>query len=165
LVVSKKTGFVVAILWQPNLNQDALKRIKIPIPPVQEQQSIARFLDQKTAQIDALIEQKEKLLKLLTEKRTAIITQAVTKGLDPKVKMKDSGIEWLGEVPEHWEVWKATHGFLKIGSGTTPKSDNFDYYNGEILWVTTSELRESVITNTTYKVTDLALREYNLRLF
>ncbi|HEU5290460.1 MAG TPA: restriction endonuclease subunit S [Cyclobacteriaceae bacterium] len=86
------------------LSYNGIKTLPVPQPLLSEQQSIAKFLDQKTAQIDALIEQKEKLLKLLTEKRTAIITQAVTKGLDPKVKMKESGIEWLGEVPEHWEL-------------------------------------------------------------
>lgn len=73
-------------------------------PPYQEQIKIANFLDQKTSQIDGLIEQKEKLIQLLSEKRTALITQAVTKGLDPDVEMKDSGIDWLGEIPKHWEV-------------------------------------------------------------
>ena len=79
---------------------------------------------------------------------------------------KDSGIEWLGEVPEHWVTWKATHGFRRIGSGTTPKSDNPEYYNGDISWVTTSELRETVIVDTTKKVTTTAMREYpTLRMY
>lgn len=86
------------------LSYNGIKTLPVPTPSLEEQQSIANFLDQKTKQIDNLIEQKENLLKLLTEKRTAIITQAVTKGLDPKVKMKDSGIEWLSDVPEHWIV-------------------------------------------------------------
>lgn len=89
---------------QKRISDKFIKDYRTPIPPIEEQQSIANFLNQKTAQIDALIEQKEKLLELLAEKRTAIITQAVTKGLNPKVKMKDSGIEWLGEVPEHWST-------------------------------------------------------------
>lgn len=89
---------------QPNLSQDLLKQLRIPIPSFEEQKSIADFLDSKTSQIDKLIEQKEKLLKLLEEKRIALITRAVTKGLDPNVKMKSSEIEWLGEVPEHWGV-------------------------------------------------------------
>ncbi|MEK6781709.1 MAG: restriction endonuclease subunit S [Bacteroidota bacterium] len=88
----------------PAINPSVLVGLYCFQPTIKEQQSIANFLDQKTAQIDALIEQKEILLELLTEKRTAIITQAVTKGLDPNVKMKDSGIVWLGEVPEHWDV-------------------------------------------------------------
>ena len=73
-------------------------------PPPQEQLAIAAFLDRETAKIDTLIAEKEKLIALLTEKRQAVISHAVTKGLNPKAKIKDSGIEWLGEVPEHWEI-------------------------------------------------------------
>jgi len=74
------------------------------VPPLKEQQAIASFLDRETTRIDALIQKKELMIELLKEKRIALITQAVTKGLDPNAKMKDSGIEWLGEVPEHWEM-------------------------------------------------------------
>jgi len=73
-------------------------------PPLPEQQKIAQFLDQETSKIDKLITKKERLIKLLKEKRTALISHAVTKGLNPDVPMKDSGVEWLGEIPEHWEV-------------------------------------------------------------
>ena len=89
---------------QPKLNKDDFRSCVIARPSLSEQILIARFLDQKTSQIDQLIGQKEKLLKLLIEKRTAIITQAVTKGLDPTVEMKDSGIDWLGEIPKDWEI-------------------------------------------------------------
>lgn len=71
---------------------------------IKEQQTIANFLDRKTRQIDTLIEKKQKMIELLKEERTAVINHSVTKGLNPDVKMKDSGIEWLGEIPEHWEV-------------------------------------------------------------
>lgn len=80
--------------------------------------------------------------------------------LKPYPVYKDSGIEWMGVVPEHWEVWKVTHGFKRLGSGTTPKSDDLQYYDGDIQWVTTSELRENIITDTTSKVTDQAIRDY-----
>ena len=70
----------------------------------EEQRAIAAFLDRETARIDALVAKKERLIELLQEKRTALITRAVTKGLDPNVPMKDSGVEWLGEIPAHWEV-------------------------------------------------------------
>jgi type I restriction enzyme S subunit len=90
----------------PHVNRDILNNIIIGIPDYIIQKAIAEFLDYKTAQIDKLIEEKEKLLKLLEEKRIAIITQAVTKGLDPNVKMKPSGIDWLGDIPEHWEIVK-----------------------------------------------------------
>jgi type I restriction enzyme S subunit len=80
-----------------------LKRLFIALPTIEEQTAIANYLDQKTAQIDELIAKKERLIQLLEEERTALINQAVTKGLDPTVPMKDSGIDWLGEIPAHWE--------------------------------------------------------------
>jgi len=88
------------------LTQSEMKNIFIQLPPVKEQKAIANFLDQKTTEIDNLIADKEKLIELLQEKRQAIITEAVTKGLNPNVKMKDSGIEWIGEIPEHWSIIK-----------------------------------------------------------
>jgi len=87
-----------------NLDSQQYLDEKMAYPPLAEQQAIARFLDYKTTQIDALIAKKEALLAKLAEKRTALISHAVTKGLDPTVPMKDSGIEWLGEIPAHWKV-------------------------------------------------------------
>lgn len=87
---------------QPNLSQQALKEERALCPPLETQRRIARFLDAKTARIDALIAKKRALLERLAEKRQALITQAVTKGLDPSVPMKDSGIDWLGQIPAHW---------------------------------------------------------------
>ena len=80
--------------------------LKHPIPPLSEQTAIAAFLDRETARIDALVAKEERLIELLREKRTALITRAVTKGLDPNAPVKDSGVEWLGEIPEHWETTK-----------------------------------------------------------
>jgi len=142
-----------------SITQDILKDCYAWLPPVEEQTQIARFLDYKTAQIDQLIAKKKQLIEKLNEQRIAIITNAVTKGLDPTVNMKDSKVDWLGMIPSHWEVWKVTHGFGYIGSGTTPKSDNPDYYEGEIPWITTSELRENLILDAKQKVTQKALQE------
>ncbi len=86
------------------LNKTQQGNILMPVPSLKEQKAIASFLDQKTAEIDDLIADKEKLIELLQEKQQVIITEAVTKGLNPNVKMKDSGIKWIGEIPEHWEV-------------------------------------------------------------
>lgn len=88
------------------LNQELIKSAKLLIPSQDEQTIIANYLDHKTTQIDDLITKKERLIQLLEEERTVIINQAVTKGLDPTVPMKDSGIEWLGEIPAHWQVKK-----------------------------------------------------------
>jgi len=87
-----------------HLTREKLKDVRFIAPPLPEQQAIADFLDRKTAQIDTLIEKKQRQIELLQEQRTALINQAVTKGLDPSVPMKDSGIEWLGEIPAHWQV-------------------------------------------------------------
>ena len=89
---------------QPNISQNILKDIRVWCPDYSEQGSLTHFLDHKTTQIDHLISKKEHFIQLLEEERVAVINQAVTKGLDPNVPMKDSGIEWLGEIPEHWEV-------------------------------------------------------------
>lgn len=87
-----------------SIEQEYLADTLMPVPPVREREHIVRHLDRETARIDALVAKKTRLIELLREKRQALITHAVTKGLDPNVKMKDSGVEWLGEVPEHWEL-------------------------------------------------------------
>jgi type I restriction enzyme S subunit len=84
----------------------------------------------------------------------------VTKGLDPEAPMKDSGVEWLGEIPEQWKIEKTNY-IYKIGSGTTPSSENLEYYGEGVPWVTTSELRETRITETEKSVTKEAINEYS----
>ena len=88
------------------LSGEALGAVKIPLPPESEQACIAAFLDRETAKIDALVAEQQNLIALLKEKRQALISQGVTKGLDPDVPMKDSGVAWLGEVPAHWTLTK-----------------------------------------------------------
>jgi type I restriction enzyme S subunit len=101
---------------QPNISQDLIKQLYISAPSKDEQYQIIKYLDHQTSIIDQLIQQKEKLIELLKEKRQAVINEAVTKGLDPNAKMKDSGIEWLGEVPEGWEITKLRY-LCKITTG------------------------------------------------
>lgn len=103
-----------------SLGFDEFKKIRLLLPDEDEQESIVQFLDHETGRIDALIEKKQRLIELLKEKRQAVITQAVTKGLDPNVPMKDSGVEWLEEVPEHWQVGKVKNLATQISKGTTP---------------------------------------------
>jgi type I restriction enzyme, S subunit len=104
LVEWKKEGATVE-----SLELDLIARTPTPLPAIPEQRAIATFLDRETARIDALVEKKERLVELLQEQRTALITRAVTKGLDPNVLMKDSGVEWLGEIPAHWYVKPLKH--------------------------------------------------------
>jgi len=94
---------------QKRISEDFVEEFRLPLPPLAIQQAIASFLDRETEKIDHLIEKKRRLLELLQEKHTALVTQAVTRGLDPEVPMKDSGVEWIGEIPEHWEVVRLKH--------------------------------------------------------
>ena len=93
----------------PHLNCSAVRDIHIPVPSLEEQTKIVKFLDYETAKIDELIEQQQQLIALLQEKRQAVISHAVTKGLNPDVPMRDSGVEWLGDVPAHWTVVRLKH--------------------------------------------------------
>jgi len=104
-------------------NSDYLK-LKIYLPSLSEQTTIARFLDHETAKIDALIAEQQRLIDLLKEKRQAVISHAVTKGLDPNAPMKDSGVEWLGDVPEHWTTCQLRRVILKIEQGWSPECEN-----------------------------------------
>ncbi len=113
---------------QPNISSNDIGNIVVPIPPIKEQKAIANFLDRKTKQIDDLIAKKEALLAKLDEKRSAIISHAVTKGLDPTVPMKDSGVEWLGDIPEHWEFLKIKFLCKEIISGPFGSSLTKDMY-------------------------------------
>lgn len=112
-----------------------LKNFNIAIPPSQIQQQIANFLDDKCADIDQLITLQQQMIDELKAYKQSVITEAVCKGLDKSVPMKDSGIEWIGEVPEGWKISKVKQLF-KVFNGSTPKSDNMDFWGGEITWIT-----------------------------
>jgi len=126
------------------LSTEQISPYKIFCPPFPEQQSIVSFLDRQTARIDALITKKTRFIELLKEKRQALITHAVTKGLDPNVKMKDSGVEWIGEVPEHWSIVPLKI-IAEIVNGATPDSKNTAYWDGDIAWYTPADIDNTVI--------------------
>ena len=118
-VIARSTG-----VSYPAINASDLVAIHTPVPPLDEQVAIANFLDHETAKIDALIAEQQRLIELLQEKRQAVISHAVTKGLNPDAPMKDSRIEWLGEVPEHWEVHKLGYSATLQGGFAFP-ADTF----------------------------------------
>lgn len=120
------------------LNQDLIKNATVLKLPLAEQIRIADYLDKKCAEIDAIIAAKEKTNELLKERRQSIIYEAVTKGLDPTVPMKDSGIEWIGEIPESWNCKKIKYAFSLV-AGATPKSGNEEYWDGDIIWITPAD--------------------------
>lgn len=118
-----------------SLDQTEFKKIRLPFPPLLEQTAIAQFLNHKTSQIDRAIAIKEEQIKLLNERKQIMIQEAVTKGLDPTVKMKDSGVEWIGEIPEHWETKKLRYlGTIKSGDGITnselKESGDYEVFGG-----------------------------------
>jgi restriction endonuclease S subunit len=106
---------------QPNINAEIVRALRAPIPPLPEQAAIVHFLDHANQKIDRYIRAKRKLIALLNEQKQAIIHRAVTRGLDPDVPLKPSGIPWLGEIPEHWEVLKLKQGISKIEQGWSPQ--------------------------------------------
>ena len=142
----RASGFISEVVARsvgvsyPAINSSDLINIKIPLP-IMEQQDIANFLDHETAKIDTLIEKQRQLIKLLKEKRQAIISHAVTKGLNPDASMKDSGVEWLGEVPEHWEISKFGFISLVIRGGSPRPAGDPTLFNGDYSpWVTVAEI-------------------------
>jgi type I restriction enzyme S subunit len=156
----------------PRANWEDIGTFFIPIPPIQDQRAIADFLDQKTAAIDALIKKKERLIELAEEKRQATITRIVTKGLGPGTRMKDSEVEWLGEVPAHWEVVQ-TRFVARLESGHTPSRQHPEYWVGEectIPWFTLADVwqirgdRQEYLGDTAEKVSPLGLANSSARL-
>ncbi|ELY0805462.1 restriction endonuclease subunit S [Campylobacter upsaliensis] len=138
------------------------KKMFLPTPPLQKQKEIAEFLDSKCEKIQNYIDKKQKLITLLQEKKQALINEAVTKGLNPNIESKNSGIEYLGLIPHHWEVARSGLIYKNISSGTTPQSDNDEYYkNGNIFWINSGDLNDSVLTNSKNKITQKAMMAYS----
>lgn len=149
---------VIPSRWR--MYTDDFGQVLTLLPPKEEQDAIVRYLDYQSSKIDEAIAQQQKMIDLLNERKQIIINNAVTKGLDPNVPMKDSGVDWIGMIPEHWEKNKIFRLFRKIGSGTTPKGDAF-YESGSIPWVNSGDLNNSVLKNTCKYVTPKALKVYS----
>jgi len=139
-----------------HLTAEALRRYRFGFPPRREQECIVGFLDQEVVQIDALIAEQQRLIELLTEKRQAVIAQAVTKGLNPSAPMKESGVEWLGMVPAHWEVRPLKH-VADFRSGGTPDKSNLDFWDGTVPWASAKDLKVDDLFDTADHITDEAL--------
>lgn len=141
---------------------ELLKGEVIPRPHQEEQDAIVRFLAHADHRINRLIRAKRQLTELLNEQKQVIIHRAVTRGLALNVRLKPSGIGWLGEVPEHWDVWPIGH-FAKVGNGSTPSRGNAAYWSANgYPWLNSASVNQGIITKTGQFVTDLALRECHL---
>lgn len=137
---------------------DEFKNFRLPFPTPTEQEAIVAFLDRETAKIDALVAEQERLIALLKEKRQAVISHAVTRGLDPTVPMKDSGIDWLGEVPSHWSVSPLKY-LVRFHSGGTPAKDRVDFWDGDVPWASAKDLKHFELLDTADHITDAAIQQ------
>ena len=139
---SKQFQTAITLYWsfgtQQNIGMNILSDLHIVSPPFSEQKKIADFLDRETAKIDSLIKKRNDLIKLLQEKRSAVISHAVTKGIDPTVRLKPSNIDWLGEIPEHWEIRKLKYSFMlktqkATGARIPVALENIESWTGKYL--------------------------------
>lgn len=148
------------------ISRTMLGAIKICVPPLAEQEAIVRYLDERCREIDGRIELEGRRIELLTELKQSIITQAVTEGLDPNAPKRDSGVQWLGQIPQHWEVRKLKFVIHKIKSGGTPTSDNTDFYAEDgIPWVTIADMSNvEIVKETASRITEQGMLSKNLEL-
>lgn len=153
---------------QKRVPDDFVRDLAWAFPPLEEQSAIAAFLDRETAKIEALIAEQERLLKLLAEKRQAVISHAVTKGLNPDAPMKESGVEWIGAVPAHWEVLRIKD-VSRLESGHTPSKQVPEYWeNCYIPWVSLNDsknlAKKDYIDDTVVKISELGMLNSSARL-
>lgn len=156
---------IVADLWSTNYS--AMKNIAIPVMPRREQTQIAKFLDYETAKIDALIEKQQQLIALLKEKRQAVISHAVTKGLNPDAPMRDSGVEWLGEVPAHWATGQMRRWIVNMEQGKSPDCESRPAATGEWGVLKTSCVNRGIYSaqeNKALPATTSPLTQYEVKI-
>lgn len=140
-VVSRSTG-----VTYPTVKSVDIASLPVPLPRLDIQKRIADFLDERTALVDKFIAKKEQLLELLAEKRQALITRAVTKGFDSDAPMKPSGVDWLGDIPAHWEVVQLRRVASQVQTGRTPSSAGEDYFEaGAFNWFTPGDFGDGII--------------------
>ena len=142
---------------QWDMHYEDFKQIPIPIPPIEEQGRIVTFLDQKTAEINDAIEKKERLIELLNEQKSAMVKQAATRGLNLNAPIQESGVDWIGDIPAHWQVSSLSHQAV-IFAGGTPDRSAPRYWGGEIPWIKTGEVNFNRISSAEEHITDAGLR-------
>jgi type I restriction enzyme, S subunit len=151
---------IVEGFWR--LYTDDFYDIRVPVPPPDEQASIVSFLDWANGRLERAIRAKRKVIALLAEQRQAVIQRAVARGFDPAVRCKPSGDSWLGEIPEHWSVWRISR-FARVGNGSTPSRARPGYWNGGTYpWLNSSQVNRASIDSADQFITRAALRECHL---
>ena len=146
-----------------HLYQNDFAEFSYTFPDATEQQAIADFLDKECDQIDSIATDLEKQIALLQQYKKSLITETVTKGLDKSVPMKDSGVEWIGEIPEHWEISRVRH-LACLCSGATPSKDVLSYWEGNIPWVSSQEVKSDIIKDTSLHISEEAINSCSTQL-
>jgi len=138
---------------------------RLPLPYQEEQTTIVTYLDRKTVQIDQAVQIKQQQIALLKERKQILIQNAVTRGLDPHTPLRDSGVEWIGEIPAHWIVTKLGH-YAVVTNGSTPSRDVPRYWeSGSVPWLASGKVNEFEINTPSELITESAFRECSLRLY
>ena len=146
-----------------HFTKEKFGELPICIMSIDEQVAIADFLDKECAQIDSIAADLEKQIALLQQYKKSLITETVTKGLDKSVPMKDSGIEWIGEIPEHWAISRVRH-LASLCSGATPSKDVLSYWEGNIPWVSSQEVKSDIIKDTSLHISEEAINSCSTQL-
>lgn len=151
----------------PHVDGDFFRSFELYLPPLSEQTAIATYLDEKTANIDRRIELLHQKIDHFKQLRRSLISQVVTRGLNPNVKLKSTGIDWLGDIPEHWRLRRVKEMFGDIGSGSTPKSTMTELYDDNgYYWLQSGDLNDNYVFDTKTKINDIAIeRTPALRLY
>ncbi|GIK76236.1 MAG: restriction modification system DNA specificity domain-containing protein [Chloroflexota bacterium] len=144
--------------FRMRLYWDYFRDLKICLPSLEEQDSILNRVSYETARMDSLIAKKSEFIDLLEKKLQALVKRAVTKGLDRKARMRESGVPWIGEMPDHWKLSKLGYEVSECG-GKTPTTDNTAYWGGDIPWVTPKDMKGDVIADSIDKITPFAVSE------
>ena len=178
-VRSRFLMYILAVLYQSGYIKNYIKqttgiqnldissmfsKVYLALPPITVQDRITDYLDRKCSQIDAIIAQQQEVIEKLKAYKLSVITEAVTKGLNPDAPMKDSGVEWIGKIPEHWQVPKIKY-LATIASGGTPDRSHPEYWNGSINWAKTGELQNNELYETEEKITEMALENSSAKVF
>lgn len=154
---------IVDDLWTTNWMK--MRNINVPFPDKNQQKSIVKILNRIITDLDSVKENIKKEIQTLEEYKKSVITEAVTKGVDKNVEMKDSGIEWIGEIPKHWEIIALKH-MSRSYSGGTPSRNKLDYWkNGTIPWVSSGEVNKGYIYETEEKITEKGLLNSSAKIF
>ena len=158
-----KAMFTRVVESRLRLYSDDLFRIEAMLPPLEEQAAIVRFLDWANGRLERTIRAKRRVIALLTEQKQAIIHRAVTRGLDPAVQLKPSGIPWLGDIPVHWDVRKMKFLVRTVG-GMTPNKSVPRFWDGRVAWVSPKDMKVREIVDSKDHITEAALRETSVAL-